>query len=222
MTVEVVTVWAPRPMHQKWRKDYIDLLQLQKLTAERFGHAHTIVTDTAMPSGFDTIVTDLPASLMKAMLAGVIERLDRGGMNDLVFVDADCLIAKDLAPAFDDDLFDIGLTRRTSDLSPINNGAMYVRGSCATLAVDFFEKAFERCGDHWGADQEAISEAAAPVPDHCCVEERNGLRFGFLLMKAYAAVPKTPGKKHDKLPYIVHFKGDTKPWARVYAENFIL
>lgn len=222
MTVEVVTVWAPRPMHEKWRQDYLDLLRLQRRTAEQFGHEHSVVSDEQMGDPFDCLLANLPESLMRAMIAGVIARLKLGAHNDLVFVDADCLVARDLAPAFDDDMFDIGLTNRISDKSPINNGAMYVRGSCALACVPFFERALALCGDHWGADQEAISQAAAPVPDQSCVEDRDGLRFGFISMKKYAAVPKTPGKVHDKLPFIVHFKGDTKPWAAEYAERFIL
>lgn len=221
--IEVVTVWAPRPSHPKWRDDYIDIMALQKATAEHFGHAHTVVTDAEL-SGFETLRANLSPHLMPAMLDGVLARLHNRDQQDrsLVLVDADVLIARDLAPAFASCNFELGLTRRVHDKSPINNGAMFVLRGAQWLAADFFQKARDRCGTHWGADQEAISAVAAPVPvDDNVVELRGPLRVGFLCMKQYAAVPKERGKRHHGSPFTVHFKGDTKRWAREYAQRFI-
>lgn len=221
MTVEVCTVFAPRPEHEKWRDDYIDLLALQKRTAERFDHRHTVVTDVPMPQ-FNCLTTHLPLSLMKAILLGMIRRLEAPVLSHLVLVDADCLIARSLDEAFPNNDFDLLLTRRLNDKSPINNGAMYIHRDGATRALHFFRAAYDRCADHWGGDQEAISDVAAPVPTDDRIEERCGARVSFVSMRKHAAVPKRQGTYHQSNPFIVHFKGDTKPWAKEYASKFIL
>lgn len=220
MKVEVCTIWAPRPDHPKWRADYVDLLAMQRDTAARYGHRHLVVSDADLP-GFEVLTTKLPASLMQAMICGVIARLIRPVETHIVFVDCDVLIARDLSEAFDG-TFDLGLTRRENLLAPVNNGAMYLAKGAEEAALPFFCNAARLCGDHWGGDQEAISQAAAPVPDHECVETRDGLRIGFLSMRTHNVIPKTEGKRHDSNPFVVHFKGSTKPWARTYAEKFIL
>jgi hypothetical protein len=149
----------------------------------------------------------------------VIKRLEMGGDSDIVFVDADCLINRELSSAFTG--FDLGLTRRADPISPINNGAMYVARHGIDRARDFFCKALTLCGGHWGADQEAISQAAAPVPDVECRVERDGMLIEFLSMRQYGAVPKVPGEKHKNFPFVIHFKGATKDWAEAYARRFI-
>lgn len=220
MKVEVCTVWAPRRDHPKWRPDYVDVMELQRDTALRFGHKHVVVSDEDVP-GFDVLRTTLPVSLMQAMIVGVIARLLHPVDTHIVFVDCDVLIGRDLREAFDGS-FDLGLTRRVNDAAPINNGAMYLAHGNDAAALPFFCHAAQLCGDHWGGDQEAISQAAAPVPDHECVEDRDGLRIGFLSMLTHNVIPKTEGKPHRSKPFVIHFKGDTKPWAKTYADKFIL
>lgn len=222
MSVEVVTVWVPRPDHPKWREDYIDLIELQRQTAHHFGHTHIVVTDSEGRGKFERLICNLPQSVMKAMLAGVLERLARPVTSDLVFLDCDALIGKDLSEAFDCS-FDLGLTRRLNKLAPINNGAVYVPQQSVAHADSFFRRALDICGDHWGADQEAISQIAAPVPEISgTIENRGGTRIAFLSMKTHNAIPKYEGKLHRSLPFVIHFKGQTKIWAQTYAEKFIL
>jgi hypothetical protein len=204
MTVEVVTVWAPRQHHDKWRNDYLTLLELQKRTAEHFGHSHTVVSDHIELYGFNVLHAPLSWELMPAMIDGVIARLNFPAKprTDLVFVDADVLVARDLAGAFSED-WDLGLTRRAHDRAEINNGAMYVRATAREKAAEFFDRALERCGTHWGADQEAISAEAGPVPTQSGkVEYRGTLRVGYLSMKTHNAVPKIAGVKHHNRPFV--------------------
>lgn len=221
MTVEVCTVWAPRPAHEKWDPIYPSLIDLQRRSAHRWGARHMTVTDDADYRGDATLLTELPYSVMPAMIAGVISRLQRGADCDIVFVDCDVLVGRELEPAFDG-TFDLGLTRRAHpDKIYINNGAMYVAKGAADKALRFFRYALQLCGHHWGADQEAISMAAAPVPAVEGVEMRGDMRLGFLSMKTHNVIPKTEGKPHLEHPYVVHFKGPTKAWAQTYADKFI-
>lgn len=222
MTVEVCTVWAPRKQSAQWRDEYEDLLFLQRATARRFGHRHVVVTDdTRFADDADALIETLPDEVMPAMIAGVLRRLLRPVHDPIVFVDVDVLIARELTPAFDG-TFDLGLTRRVDAAAPINNGAMYVAAPLHPEVVNFFFRAFGACGKHWGADQEAISAVAHPVPDHECVEVRRGMRLAFLSMLSHNVIPKTEGKPHRANPYVVHFKGDTKAWAKTYADKFVL
>ncbi len=225
MTVQVVTVFAPREFSgmgsMSWR-EYLPLLRAQRDSAIRFGHKHLVVTDADLGDEFTLFRTELDEDLMPAMITGVIARLRAGGALNLVLVDVDCLVAKGLDQAFEEDLWDLGLTHRDNPVAPINNGVMYVRASAIGKALPFFQRAWALCKPHWGGDQEAISQAAAPVPKDDCVISRNGLRIGFLNMKQYAAVPKAHLSKHGSETYVVHFKGDTKKWMLDYANEFIL
>lgn len=222
MTVEVVTVFAPRPNHEKFQ-DYMPLLRLQRDSALHFGHRHCVVTDGHLGAEFNQLRVVLPEDVMPAMIVGVMERLKAGAAHHLLFVDADCLIARSLDEAIDAKLFDVGLTHRANNVAPINNGAMYVHQNGIRRAVIFFREALKHCGTHWGADQEAISIAAAPVEgDDDCVVLRHGCSIGFLSMFQYACVPKRPNFPHKHRPFVVHFKGETKPWMAIYAKNFVL
>lgn len=222
MSVEVVTVWAPRPNHEKWRDGggYLSLLNLQRKTAKHFGHFHTLVTDDASFEG--ALVTKLPENLMKAMLAGVIARLERPAEHDLALFDMDVLVNRPLDPIFASRRFDLGLTNRHDPVAPINNGAMFVPARSRERALAFFQAALDECEEHWGGDQEAISRMAAPVPEPNIdqVLERRGLRLWFMRGKVYAAVPKVQNAPHKS--FTVHFKGDTKDWAAQYARTRIL
>lgn len=225
MSVEVVTVWTPRREDAQWRDDYYDLIALQRRTAHRFGHAHTIVTDDSrFMEDRGAIVAQFPESLMQSMIYGVVHRLSLPVYSRLVFVDCDVLINAPLDAAFTGE-WDIGLTVREDATSPVNNGVMFVTCNGVFGARLFFQRALELCGTHWGADQEAISEAAAPVGTHLqqSVSERPPYgRIGFLNMKRHAAVPRERGRKHKSGPFCIHFKGDTKPWAQEYADKYIL
>lgn len=222
--IQVVTVFAPRdPISAgvpAWEQ-YLPLLRLQRDSARWFGHRHLVVTDADIGSEFDTFRTYLDLELMPAMIAGVIARLNSGGNSHLVFADVDCLVARDLSPIFENNDWDLGLTHRENAKAPINNGVMYVRAESIWAVRPFFQRAWALCGKHWGADQEAISNAAAPVPTEDCVETRNGLRIGFLNMKRFAAVPKNHLSRHGGETYMVHFKGETKKWMADYANAFI-
>lgn len=220
MPVELCTVWAPRPESEQWRKDYVKMMELQRASALRFGHTHTVITDDSTLTGFDILAVDLPQEVMPAMIMGVIERLMRPVFNHIIFADVDVLVNRPLHTIFDGK-FDLGLTRRINEKAPINNGVMYMDVNGAVKARKFFEQALAICGTHWGGDQEAISQAAAPVPEiECILERESGIWINFMSMKDYAAVPKQRGMRHEKA-YCIHFKGNTKQWMHEYYERFL-
>lgn len=218
--IEVVTVFAGRDEYPRWR-DYLPLLDLQRRTVERVGHRHVVVSDAPI-EGFNCFLTELPESLMHLQLEGQLAYLRQwGGEDHVVLVDADCLVGRDLRAAFDG-RFDIGLTRRDNESSPINNGAMYIAAGAQAAAVAFFTRALGFCKEHWGGDQEAIAQAAAPVPRMYTVKRRNEARIAFLSMRSHNVTPEKEGARHAHSPFVVHFKGDRKHWMRRYAEEFLL
>ena len=219
--VDVVTVFAPRPHHEKWM-DYLPLLELQRRsTARQAGHNHIVVGDADLP-GFDVMKVALPEPLMKLILTAQVAYLEQWpGKWPAVLLDVDCLVNKNLLPAFSIGDWDIGLTHRASAVSPINNGAMYIAAGARDKALKFFSKALSICKDHWGGDQEAISECAAPVPRDDTVQMRDGIRIGYLPMHVYNIIPEVEGAYHRRHPYIIHFKGEKKkPWMKVYSDMY--
>lgn len=223
MTVEVVTVWAPRKNHEKWRgEEYLQLMKLQRETALYHGHRHTIVTDDDSLDLPNALHVELPENLMRALLAGIVSRLRAPTAGPILFADMDVLIARPLDSVFLSRKFDLGLTNRIDPVAPINNGSMYLHPRGSGRALRFFERALESCEPHWGGDQEAISRMAAPVPEpnQDTIEMRGDLRIWFMRMKVYAAVPKVENAPHHS--FTVHFKGETKVWAEQYARTRIL
>jgi hypothetical protein len=216
--VEVCTVYTPRPSHPQWRDDYPALMAAQRASALRADCSHTVVTDVAMP-GFDCLRADLPENLMQAMIVGVIKRLEQPVRTHVCFVDVDVLINRSLLPIFTRAKFDLGLTYRVNQIAPINNGVMYVPQKGQAGALMFFREALRRCGTHWGADQEAISQAAEGVVHiDGTIALRSGARVQFMTSKYYAAVPKAALARHDA--YAIHFKGAAKDWMLGYAAHF--
>lgn len=217
--IQVATVYAPRPGHPKWM-DYLPLIALQKRTVEHFGHQHVVVTDSGNLVGFRTLQATLPESLMHAQLAGYLAFLEAwDNQAPVVLADADVAIARDLSGAFGG-AFDVGLTSRVEPESPINNGVMYVSAGSRDAALVFFRQAMKLCKDHWGGDQQAISQAAAPVHEKGDWM-RHGVRIRFLSCKRFNMTPGVSGIAGKGNPFAVHFKGDRKHQMQPFADNFI-
>lgn len=216
--IEVCTIFAPRKQHPQWRDDYLRLIYAQRHSAKRLGHSHTVVTDSDLGGKLNTLRVDLPEELMPAMIMGVIKRLQRPLSGPIVFVDCDCLIDRDCTQVFSTWSFHVGLTYRSHETAPINNGVMYVSDQEVGRALMFYCRALELCKNHWGGDQEAISQAASPVPH----KDRNAVRSGavvrFMSSKYFAAVPKNYLGRHNS--FAVHFKGATKEWMIDYAKEY--
>ena len=219
--VQVVTVWCPRPDHPKFR-DYLKLLTLQKRTVEHFGHSHIVMTDEPILEGFKSAYFEASKSLMHAILEGQIAYVTRVWSGDvtLVLVDVDCLVMSDLRPAFAP-AWEIGLTRRINEASPIQNGAMYFAPGSRKAAIRLLTGALSRCKDHWGGDQEAISQTVAPVPNKSQIAFRCGVSLNFLDCEQYNFSPKGTITIPKGRKFIAHFKGDTKKFAYDYAHAWI-
>ena len=222
--IEVVTVYTPRPNHEKFM-DYTPLLLCQKKTVEKFGHRHVVVSDQPYPD-LNVLQADLSFPLMVSILKGQIAYLEQWtGDHPVVLADVDCLIGRSLNEAFGD--FDIGLTNRDNPKAPINNGAMYIGPGNKKGVLAFFNKALSLCKNHWGGDQEAIAQAAAPVPIGHNTQMRTidgvNVYIAFMSMARLNVVPRLPGIRHMSNPFVIHFKGtDRKAWMLQYANAFIL
>lgn len=218
--LEVVTVWAPRPEHPKWR-DYSDLLAMQAQTVKRAGHEHVVVTDVDLP-GYRTLRTELPQPLLKALIGGQLAYLRTWSWDHrAVIVDIDCMIVGDLNRAFTG--FDVGLTIREHPTQPIQNGVMYFEANMrAKIAgVKMLERTLELCGDGWGSDQEALATAVQPPLRHDVVP-RFGAAFAFLSLERHNHPNKDASHRRlDKRVLIEHFKGDTKMQAANYVKELL-
>lgn len=223
--VQLVTVWAPRPEHPKFR-DYMKLLALQKKVVEYFGHTHLTMIDRPLPEverEFKTAYFESSTSLMRAILEGQLAYVTNvwNGDKPLVLVDIDCMPMRDLRLAFKGN-WEIGLTRRINAVAPIQNGAMYFKPGARRAAIALFTKALAICEDHWGGDQEAISKVVGPVPDKCGVESRLGIGIHFLSTDTHNYSPKIYTTFPKGTRFMAHFKGETKSIAAEYCRRWIL
>lgn len=221
--LDVVTVWAPRPAHPKWRPDYLQLLELQHQSCERFLHRHVIVTD-AEAQAIDLpdlpFRAELPDSLMHALIAGQLAYVRQwSGTNPVVLLDVDCIVCRPLGKAFDGS-FDIGVTRREHPTQPIQNGAIYLAPGSRKAALAMLEATLARCGDDWGSDQEALALALAPIPAVKRVKNRCGARVAFLPcdLHNFSSKHKPPAPRQPEDRFVVHFKGESKQWAQGFVE----
>lgn len=215
--LEVVTVWAPRPNHPKWR-DYLSLLALQARTVKRVGHRHVVVTDTEL-KGYNTFQADLPDSLLHALIAGQLAYMRQwSGKHRVVLADMDCMVINDLNPAFTG--FDVGLTIREHDTQPIQNGAMYFEANerAKAAAVAMLDLTLGMCGREWGEDQEALARAVEP-PGKFCTADRFGAKFAFLPIDRHNHSNKHVRAAVDTNRFIEHFKGDMKKWAEPFVKR---
>lgn len=224
--IDVVTVFAPREEYAHWR-EFLPMLDLQRRSVEKIGHRHVVVSDVdglrmMELHKYQLFTAELSQSLMHLQLEGQLAYLNHwSGEYPLVFVDADCLVLRDLGRVFAPGNFEIGLTRRDNPVAPINNGAMYIAAGAKAAALKFFGRALELCQAHWGGDQEAIAQAAAPVPEKYCIKRRGAARIAFMPMSLYNWTPKVEGVHSGKNPYVAHFKGERKAWMKTYAEAFL-
>jgi hypothetical protein len=212
--LEVVTVWTPRPQSPQWR-DYSELLALQARTVRRAGHRHVVVSDVALPQ-YEVLDTELPDSLMHALLAGPLAYFEEWtDDHPVVVLDMDCMVCRPLEAAFDGNWV-MAFTSRELD----QNGAMYFAPGSRRAAIELFSYALKVCRKGWGGDQEAIAKALHPVPmSQHGVQERLGVRVGFLGCELYNYTNKREFPDWSDERFVVHFKGDKKPWAKRFVEE---
>ena len=221
----VASLYFRHPDYEPQPADYPALLRALDRTCARFGLAHTVITDAAtVPAlaGLDTWAGTLPADardLMRGCVALWLQYLRQGApaASDVVLVGADCLVARDPRPVFDGS-FDIALTTRGGGgPSTLNNGTVWCPAAGRAHQVALYERALAGCRTHWGADQEAIAQAAAPVPAGFGVALRHGARVAFLPVKSFNHAPAKPDEPTDAV--VLHFKGTRKGWMLPWAER---
>ncbi len=134
--------------------------------------------------------------------------------GDVIFLDTDIVVQKDLSPIFEED-FDIGLTKRfkpVRDLNgydlaaemPYNTGVMFSRAS----GTSFWQKSYEHCltlpkhDQEWWGDQLSI-KATADTTD---------LKLKEFPCDLYNYTPHTPVEDVSG-KFVLHYKGPhRKEW----------
>lgn len=217
----VVSVFMERDAHKPYTVDWRRLLRLLDASARKFGCRHICLTDpaTAHTLPCDTYALEgLPDDLMRAIILAqraflASEEFD----GDAVLVGADCLVNRDPRPAFEADV--VVTTRPGHGPGSLNNGAVYCHRAAREHAVALYDRAFALAKPHWGADQEAVAAALAPIPAGFGVEERHGARIAFRPMTTHNHPPDRPVQPSSA--YIVHFKGGRKGWMPEWARQHL-
>jgi hypothetical protein len=202
-----VSFYAPRPEHPFFQ-DYTPFLNLLRLSCERFGHRHIVLTDDATV-GDDAYVTELPRSLMKATIAAQLAYLSDPAFADTptLLTGADCVLARDPACMATDADVTITTDDRFQDCR-MNCGAIYVRRPA--LLAPVWADALARMGDEWGDDQRAVYAALC----------RSGVAVFELPCDPYNLAPDHPGDDCTR-GVVLHFRGARKSWMIDYCHKWL-
>lgn len=209
--MRVVSFFAPRPDHPFFQ-DYQPFLNLLRLSCERFGHQHLVLTDD--PSvGDDAYVTELPRSLMKATIAAQLAYLDDPQFANVptLFTGADCVLARDPAQ-IDTRGVDLVITvdDRFQDCR-MNCGAMFIPRPKSVRWV--WREALKRCGDDWGDDQISL---------YSVIDE---MRANWLHVREIPCDPHNLAPDHPaddcRRGTVLHFRGARKDWMEAYCQYWL-
>ena len=143
----VASFFAPR--EDRWGVDYIPLLRLLDASCRRFGLDHVCISDRDLKA-VDTLVCKLPNNLMLALLDGQRQCLE-WAQEPILFVGADCLIAKDPRTINGGDL--------TITIGPfadceMNTGAIWCHNPARCVPI--WRAAVDSKPTEWGEDQTAL------------------------------------------------------------------
>lgn len=204
--MRVVSFFCPRPEHPLFQ-DYAPFLDLLRLSCERYGCEHRVLTDD--PTIEDGYLVDVPRPLMPAYHAAMLQYMRDPANAEMptLFTGADCVLGAD--PACFDRGADIVVTvdDRFTDCR-INTGAVYVPRPGAVAHV--WADALARCGEGWGDDQRAFRDALAAA---------TGLSVAELPCDGYNQAPDHPD--HNIQAAVIHFRGPRKAWMDYYCWRWL-
>lgn len=153
--------------------------------------------------------------------------------SHVAFLDSDILVCADLAHVFEDN-FDVALTYRAWQVTPINAGVVFAHGGSLTRATRFYETAFERNRTdypnklQWAGNQETLrdmTDRADYSRSDSFIHEQCNFRVKLLPCSTYNF--STPDERmNGSYPHakILHFKGRRKDdmipcWERISSRT---
>lgn len=209
--MNIVSFLAPRPDHPFYR-DYTPFLDVLRLSCERYGHRHIVLTDD--PSlGDDAYVTGLPQSLMRATIAAQLAYLDdpQFANTPTLLTGADCVLARDPAQV---DTRGVDLVITTDDRfldCRMNCGAIFIPRPKSVRWV--WREALKRCGDDWGDDQTSLYSVIDEM-------RANWLHIREIPCDPYNLAPDHPGDDCRRAT-VLHFRGPRKDWMVPYCHHWL-
>lgn len=194
----VASFFAPR--EDKWGCDYDALLRLLDASCRRFNLQHVVISDSKRP-GLDTLICRLPNNLMMALLDGQRQCLE-WAREPVLFVGADCLLARDPRPVMAGDMT---ITIGPFSDCPMNTGAIWCAdpNGCATV----WRAAVDAQPVEWGDDQRAFYSAV----------EASGLNIRRVPCQDHNWAPRD-AEDPAGMPTVVHFRGDRKAFMADWAK----
>lgn len=200
--VLIASFFAPR--HDQWGADYLALLRLLDKSCQRFGLDHLCISDRDLKV-VDTLVCKLPDNLMIAIIDGQKQCLE-WTQEPVLFVGADCLIAKDPRAINGGDL-----TITTSDTfgdCRMNTGAIWCHNPARCVPI--WRAAVDAQPEQWGDDQIALYEAV----------KASGASFQEVPAETENWAPDDVSDNAG-MPTVVHFRGTRKAWMAEWARRWM-
>lgn len=224
----VASFYVERREEHPKAADYPAMLRILQSFCDRLGIRHVVLTDRntvdsgLWPLGVEAWVAPLPGPLMQACTEAQARFIGNGPDGDILFVGADSILLADPRPHLpaDADLY-VTSRRPRGGLDAINNGFMFIRNRAREQAAALYRRVADRCGTAWMDDQKALVAELAPVPMPTVIEDRAGLRVGFLPMRRFNHWPRWRGDPCEDV-ILLHFKGRTgkklmPEWARKHG-----
>lgn len=209
--MNIVSFYAPRPEHPFFR-DYTPFLDLLRLSCERFGHQHLVLTDDPAV-GDDAYVTPLPRSLMKATIAAQLAYLVDPQFANVptLLTGADCVLARDPTQI---DTRGVDLVITTDDRFQdcrMNCGAIFIPRPKSVRWV--WREALKRCGNDWGDDQTSLYSVIDEM-------RHNWLHVREIPCDPHNLAPDHPGDDCRR-GTVLHFRGARKDWMVPYCHHWL-
>lgn len=209
MRMNVVSFYAPRPEHERFR-DYLPMLRLLEASCRRYGHRHIVLSDVDL-EGFEVFRCDLPRELMPATIEAQLQYLKAHDAPTLL-TGADCVLGMDPSPVFDR-TFDIAMTTDHFPGFCLNTGAMFIKD--CRLAAAYWQQARAICGNAWGDDQLCLERVFKARPEPTVYVLPEGQAIECLPMMPYHYAPRSV--EHFEPAYVVHFRGPRKVFMAEYC-----
>lgn len=206
----VASFYAPRKAEERirWRCDYDKLLMLVEASCRRFNLKHLIISDSIRPSPLETFLVDLPENLMQAFIFGQ-KRLLESSPEPVLFIGADCLIAKD--PRELSEVASLGITLGPFSDCKMNMGAVWCNNP--EICAKIWGKALESKPLEWGDDQRVVYSAIMQ-------EMIKGLNINVLRCEDHNWAPDHINDNAG-FPTVVHFRGPRKDFMLAWGKKYL-
>lgn len=206
--------------------DFTGMTKLLAASCERQNVHHVVLREPSTKWKGPSFTMPFPDDIVRMCIEPRLKFLESHAFEhqDIVFVEADCLVGPCIHHAFGAD-YEIGMVVPKWPDNPakgptINGGVFYCPARHRNKAAHFFRRALEIVKPKWGGDQEAFGIVlGTPFPPGNGIHQCEGFKVALMDGSTFNLIPKTARVREDNVA-VVHFKGDRKIMMRVVFDTW--